>query len=127
MMMSVLSRAKVLAIAALWLSGCSGGLPRADQGASAAALGRPSTAAITYVYIQDYSFQPSTIKVKAGTAIVFANRDSVQHTATADNGSFGSPKLSRGHLWKHTFGTKGTYKYHCRIHPYMHGIVVVTK
>ena len=36
-----------------------------------------------------------------------------------------SPTLSAGGTFSHTFSTIGTFAYHCTIHTYMKGIVVV--
>jgi plastocyanin len=108
------------------LSACTGA-PSGPSGSSDAAPSRVSVPATAAVQIQDFSFQPSTITVEKGTRIVFTNHDSVDHTVTAVNHAFGSPKLREGTSWAHTFNAGGTYKYYCRIHTYMRGEVIVKK
>jgi plastocyanin len=52
------------------------------------------------------------------------NRDSVKHTATK-GGSFTTGKIKPGHAVAIRFGSKGTYRYQCTLHPDMHGKIVV--
>jgi plastocyanin len=90
------------------------------SGASSAA------AATNKVAIVNYAFGPQTVTVKAGSAVTWTQQDEDSHTVTADNTSFASPTLTNGQTYSHTFTAAGTYSYHCAIHPYMHGTVVVT-
>jgi len=48
------------------------------------------------------------------------------HTVTADGGLFNSGNLSTGQSFSFTFVSRGTFTYHCRIHPSMTGTVSVT-
>ena len=48
------------------------------------------------------------------------------HTVNADDLSFLSGNLTPGRSFEHTFGTAGTYGYHCAIHPTMRGTITVT-
>lgn len=83
----------------------------------------PTTHAVT---IKDFSFTSSTLTVKAGDTVVWTQQDSVPHTVTSDTGSeLGSPTLSVGQTYSHTFTTKGTFTYHCTPHPRMKATVVV--
>jgi plastocyanin len=92
-----------------------------------AALGtEAATAPSNQVNIANFSFAPGTVMVKPGTTVTWTQQDKDQHTVTADDGSFGSSPLTTGQTFTHTFGTLGTYHYHCAIHPFMHGTVVVT-
>lgn len=84
-------------------------------------------AATTEVTIVDAAYQPKTLRTKAGTNVKFLNKDYEAHTVTADDGSFSSSILDHGRAWKHTFAKRGKYSYHCKIHPYMTGTVIVTK
>ena len=43
----------------------------------------------------------------------------------ADNGEFDSGTLAQGDEFSETFGTAGTFAYHCTIHPSMTGTVTV--
>jgi len=37
----------------------------------------------------------------------------------------GSQAFQNGETYRHTFTTTGTFRYHCSIHPYMVGEVIV--
>ncbi|MDI6716821.1 MAG: cupredoxin family copper-binding protein [Actinomycetota bacterium] len=77
------------------------------------------------IVMQDYAFQPDEIYISLGSELTWVNNDSVTHTVTADDGSFDSGSLRQGDSFSFTFKEKGTFKYHCRLHPRMHGTVVV--
>ena len=48
------------------------------------------------------------------------------HTVTADNAEFDSGALSKDQTFSHVFNDVGTVGYHCEIHDFMQGTVVVT-
>lgn len=77
------------------------------------------------VEIKGFAFSPASITVKAGTQVTFTNRDSVGHTATADDASFDTGILAKDESGTVTFDTPGTFTYHCTPHPNMKGTVVV--
>jgi plastocyanin len=80
------------------------------------------------VLIQNFSFKPANITIKRGTKVIWINRDSTAHTATANNGrSFDSGRLGTGQRFSHTFKRAGKKSYHCEIHPDMRGSVVVKR
>ena len=72
-------------------------------------------------------YGPGTITVVIGVnnTVTWTNRDFSVHTVTSDSGGFDSGLLNSGDSWTHTFTTPGTYAYHCTIHPFMTGTVVV--
>jgi plastocyanin len=72
-----------------------------------------------------YRFTPATITVAAGDTVTWTNDSDAAHTVSADNGSFDHPKFTQGQTVSQKFATPGTFKYHCNIHSYMHGTVVV--
>jgi plastocyanin len=76
------------------------------------------------VNIRDFSYRPATLTVDRGTTVVFANHDSVSHTATK-RGSFSTGKIKPGKSKSVRFSSKGTYRYLCTIHPEMRGKIVV--
>jgi plastocyanin len=78
------------------------------------------------VMIQNYAFGPASVTVKAGSTVTWTDQDEDSHTVTADSGAFSSQPLTNGQAYSHTFTAPGTYTYHCSIHPYMHGTVMVT-
>ncbi len=79
------------------------------------------------VSISNFTFVPATITVRVGTRVTWTNRQAgIQHTVTADDGSFESGYLSTGSSFSHVFTKAGTYPYRCAIHPFMTGTVIVT-
>ena len=91
-------------------------------------LARPATAHAaddTSVTIADFQFTPATITIHVGDTVTWTNHGPSAHTATANNGSFNTGVLQKGHSASHTFTTAGTFTYICQIHPFMHGTVVV--
>ena len=72
-------------------------------------------------------YSPTTITVVIGVnnTVTWTNNDDATHTVTADDGSFDSGFLNQGQTWSYTFTTPGTYAYHCSIHPWMKGTVIV--
>jgi hypothetical protein len=85
---------------------------------------RPAPANV--VLIRCYAFEPPRIHVPAGAAVVWSWDDyGVAHTVTADDGGFDSG-VRRGGQMRLVFDHPGDFHYHCRLHPYMVGTVVVT-
>lgn len=80
-----------------------------------------------FVEIKDFSFQPGSITVPLGTDVAWVNRDPVEHTITAADGSFDSGNIDSGQKFNWTFSKAGTFQYQCLIHPSMVGEVIVTE
>ncbi len=79
------------------------------------------------VNISGFAFVPATITIKVGEKVTWTNKDSASHTVTSDDGGFASSgTLSQNKTYSVTFGTAGTFPYHCSIHPTMTGTVTVT-
>jgi len=78
------------------------------------------------VKIMSFAFAPSTLSGHTGTRVTFTNRDAVTHTVTADGGLFNSGDLVPGQSFSFTFMGRGSFAYHCRIHPSMMGTITVT-
>jgi len=77
------------------------------------------------VKIDNFSFTPATLTVKAGTQIVWTNGDDIPHTVVSDDQSFKSKVLDTDEKFTFTASKPGTYSYFCSIHPKMTGKVVV--
>jgi plastocyanin len=92
-------------------------------------LGVPTATAQSTVNvgISSYAFSSSTVTVVIGVnnTVTWTNHDPVAHTVTADGGSFDSGTISSGGTFSHTFTAAGAYSYHCSIHTYMKGTVIV--
>jgi plastocyanin len=78
------------------------------------------------VVISNFRFSPATDTVKPGARVTVTNQDGVTHTVTADDGhSFDTGNLAYGGSQTISVSKPGSYSYHCTIHPYMHGTLVV--
>lgn len=92
-----------------------------------AAAPSPGAAPPVTVHIKNFAYVPASLTVAAGTTVRFVNDDTEAHTVTANDKSFDSAGLDAGDSWTHRFATPGNFPYFCAVHPYMHGLVVVTK
>ena len=103
-------------------------MPSGMSGMPSAPSGPPSTNPVVSdsVTIHNFAFGPQVVSVKAGATVHWANHDTEAHTVTSDTGVFGSLVLQPGVSYSYTFTKPGTYSYHCSIHPFMTGKVVVS-
>ena len=100
--------------------------------APASAQGTP----VRYVDMKDrgsdaYAYRPQTLRVRAGTRVVWRNRSSAPHsvTATGKQQAFDQTvgkDIEPRQRWAFVFRHPGRYRYYCVFHPYMKGTVVVT-
>jgi plastocyanin len=77
------------------------------------------------VVIDNFSFKPALLSVKAGTKVTWVNHDDEPHTATDDDKRFNSKTLDTNDQFSFTFTEPGTYNYFCALHPKMRGQIVV--
>jgi len=77
------------------------------------------------VTIDNFSFSPATITVKAGTQVTWTNHDDIPHTVVSDDKSFKSKALDTDEKFTFTASKPGTYSYYCSIHPKMTGKLIV--
>lgn len=96
----------------------------AGQAAPAAQPGPAEASRSRTVDISNFEFRPHKIEVTKGTRVVFSNSSNTAHTAT-DRGAFDTGRIKGGRSAAVRFEQKGTFSYHCKIHPFMHGKVVV--
>jgi len=75
---------------------------------------------------QGYSPDVVHVVIGVNNTVTWTNNDQVTHTVTALDGSFDSGLMQPGQIYVHTFTTPGTYQYHCQIHAWMNGTVVVS-
>jgi amicyanin len=78
------------------------------------------------VSIRGFAFGPQVVTIARGTTVHWTNQDSEAHTVTSDTGAFNSPVMQPKDTFSFTFTKPGTYSYHCTIHPFMTGKVVVS-
>jgi len=84
-----------------------------------------TAASATEINIDNFSFSPAVVTVKAGTTVTWTNRDDIPHTVVADDKSFKSKVLDTGEKFTFTPTKPGTYGYFCSIHPKMTATLVV--
>jgi plastocyanin len=97
-------------------------LPGWAQTAAPAGNAAPAGA----VSIDNFTFTPASLKVKAGTTVTWTNRDDIPHgIASSDNAFKKSKALDTDDSYSFTFTTPGTFQYFCYIHPHMVGTIVV--
>jgi LPXTG-motif cell wall-anchored protein len=88
-------------------------------------VGASALAATQGVSAVDNTFSPKTTTIHTGDTVLWTNNGDSNHTVTADSGVFdsspGCPQsmgscLLPGASFSHTYGTQGTFPYHCKIH-----------
>jgi len=77
------------------------------------------------VKIDNFTFAPSTLTVKAGTNVTWRNEDDIPHTVASSTRVFKSKALDTDDSFSFTFNDAGTYEYFCSLHPHMKGTIVV--
>ena len=119
----------MLAGAAVLTAGLYGGAGTVPPAAAAPATSAP-------VNIQNFAYSPTPLTVAVGTTVTWTNKDPGPHSVTSDTGAFdsspancsssgGTGCIQPTTTFSNTFGTAGTFNYHCRVHSVMHGTIVV--
>ena len=117
-MMRRVSTRVFLAAVVLVLAGLGAGAAHVTASAQA----KPAT---IDVKIDNFTFGPAELTVKAGTTVRWTNRDDIPHTVVSPDKVFKSKVLDTDEQFSFTFSTPGTFPYFCSIHPKMTGKVVV--
>jgi plastocyanin len=94
----------------------------AGQSATSATASRAKS-----VRIENFAYRPTPLTVTAGTRVTFSNRSGTAHTATENGGGFDTGPIKPGTAESVAFRRPGTYSFHCTIHPFMHGKIVVVR
>ena len=116
----------ILAASMALVVGCSGyGTPASNTTTSPAATTTTQAAGGNAVTISGFAFSPATLNVAVGTKVTWTNKDGTTHTVTSDTNVFSSGNVANGASYSYTFNTAGTFPYHCSIHSYMKGTIVV--
>ena len=93
--------------------------------ALAVAMAAPARADDVAMKIDNFTFNPQQITVKAGTTVLWINGDDIPHTVTSKTIAFRSKALDTDDKFSFTFATPGKYDYFCSLHPHMTGMIVV--
>jgi amicyanin len=89
-------------------------------------LSASAKAADAGVKIDNFTFDPPVLTVKAGTTVTWKNVDDIPHTVTSGTrGLFKSKALDTDESYSFTFKDAGTFDYFCSLHPHMTGTVRV--
>jgi plastocyanin len=91
----------------------------------AAAASAPAASAPAEVAMPGQFYAPRRLDVLVGTTVVWRNNDSRVHTVTADDRSFDSGDIPSGTAFERRFDELGSFRFHCRIHRFMRGVVNV--
>ena len=75
--------------------------------------------------IDNFTFVPARLTVKAGTTVTWRNEDDIPHTVTSVTQLFKSRALDTDDRFSFTFTESGTYEYFCSLHPRMTATIVV--
>jgi plastocyanin len=71
-------------------------------------------------------FTPRAVNVMPGSIVSWTNEDSTTHTVTSnEEGLFDADQISPGDTFEFLFDMPGEVGYHCSIHPWMTGRVMV--
>ena len=87
------------------------------------AVGNPGSGG--QITIDNFSFTPQNVTVKAGATVTWTNKDDVPHTVVSTTKKFRSPVMDTDGKFSYTFSDPGTYEYFCSVHPHMTGKVIV--
>jgi len=116
-------RASVLLCGVLVAAGCSNSNPSSPStGSGDGTSGNPIT-----VFITNSVYSPNPLTVRAGQYVNFKNNDSIEHSATFDNGSYESGNIPAfsAHDVPVAMTAVGTFAFHCRMHGEKSTIVVM--
>jgi amicyanin len=79
------------------------------------------------VDIKNMKFDPASVTIAKGDTVEWTNRMGMAHTVAPDNDEFpSSGAIGQNQKFSHVFDATGTIDYHCEIHPFMTGKVVIT-
>lgn len=100
----------------------TGAAPRivVAQQAAVGAAGGGATVSIAH-----FAFAPAEITISLGESVTWTNDDGAPHGLVFDDGAAGSSVLPSGASFSRRFDNPGSYGYHCSLHLYMTGRVVV--
>jgi spore coat protein A, manganese oxidase len=74
----------------------------------------------------NYAFRPNHVTTRRGGLVTWVNRTTADHTVTATNPSLFDANVAAQTTITLRFTRAGTFRYYCRFHPYMRGLIVVT-
>ena len=86
----------------------------------------PARAQEIQITIDNFTFSPKELKVKAGTTVTWTNHDDIAHGIASSNNAFAKSKvIDTDDSYSFKFTAPGTYQYFCYIHRQMVGSIIV--
>jgi plastocyanin len=76
--------------------------------------------------IDNFAFASAETTVRAGTKVLFVNRDDIPHLVVLANGKARSKALDTDDSFAFIFDKPGEFIYFCGLHPQMKGKIIVT-
>ena len=114
----------IVVCAAILLAGAA--LAVRSKSGSATGFGAVVSGSPAAIHIGNFSFDPQTLTIPAGTTITWTNKDDVPHVVSSDDGkTFKSSALDTDDHFSFQFTKPGTYNYYCAIHPKMTAKIIV--
>lgn len=116
-----------LAIVLLMIAGGASCKKKSSTPTSPTGPGNSNSVTITIPVSDVYgvsTFAPGTVNVVPGTIVTWSNRDNIAHTTTS-NTNVWSNGLDPNGSFTRTFDARGSFPYHCTVHPGMTGTINV--
>ena len=82
-----------------------------------------SSGKVIDIAIQNFAFNPDSVKISAEDTVRWTNMDSADHTVVGS--IFESGIITKGQNYEFRFTEPGVYNYECSIHPSMKGTITV--
>jgi plastocyanin len=79
----------------------------------------------TEVKIDNFTFNPPRLAVKAEATVKWMNEEDIPHTVASSTKLFKSKALDTQDAFSFTFATPGVYEYFCSLHPHMTATIIV--
>lgn len=80
--------------------------------------------AVVNMNIVNFAFSPSTVNISVNDSVTWTWVGS-PHTTTSDTGLWDSGVFGAGHTFSRTFTLAGSFPFHCTVHPFMTGTIMV--
>jgi len=78
------------------------------------------------VTIDNFTFSPAVLPIKAGTEVTWTNHDDIPHSIVLPTLNKRSKTIDTDGSFSYRFEKPGSYGYMCGLHPHMKGKVVVS-
>jgi plastocyanin/uncharacterized membrane protein YozB (DUF420 family) len=85
------------------------------EGSANSGPGAPGPAAVATVTVQNFTFEPKELTIRAGTTVTWHNAGG-RHTVESADGFLKSDTLISGQTYQKRFDTPGVYDYYCGNH-----------